>query len=96
MDTCNFNDLYEFTGAILGEGSYAQVCEAKHKDTGAEYAVKVIKKGPRLSRAHVFREIELFQHCQGHRNIIQMADFFEEHDRYVSSLFIVYTVNAYD
>ena len=37
---------------------------------------------PRHSRARVFKEIDLFHHVQGHKNIIQLIDYFEESDRF--------------
>lgn len=74
----NFSDLYSFTGEMLGEGAYASVRECKNNFTGKKYAVKIIDKTPGHSRSRVFREIEIFYHCQGHRNIIQLVEFFEE------------------
>lgn len=78
----SFDDFYELTGEILGEGAYAKVQGCIHKETGKEYAVKTIIKHAGLSRARVFKEIELFYHCQGHKNIIQLIEFFEEEDRF--------------
>jgi len=78
----SFNDFYELTGEILGEGAYAKVQGCIHKETGKEYAVKTVIKYAGLSRARVFKEIEIFYHCQGHKNIIQLIEFFEEDDRF--------------
>jgi len=78
----SFDDFYELTGEILGEGSYAKVQGCIHKETGKEYAVKTVIKHAGLSRARVFKEIEIFYHCQGHKNIIQLIEFFEEEDRF--------------
>ena len=44
--------------------------------------VQIIEKVPGHSRARVFKEIETFHHCQGHPNIIQLIEFFEEEDRF--------------
>jgi MAP kinase interacting serine/threonine kinase len=30
----------------------------------------------------VFKEIETFHHCKGHKNIIQLIEYFEEPDRF--------------
>ena len=76
-----FADLYTLTGEFLGEGAYASVQECKNNYTGKKYAVKVIDKVPGHNRSRVFREIEIFYHCQGHRNIIQLVEFFEEADK---------------
>ena len=37
---------------------------------------------PGHSRSRVFKEIETFHHCQGHQNIIQLIEYFEEPDRF--------------
>ena len=37
---------------------------------------------PGHSRDRVFKEVETFHHCQGHANIIQLIEFFEEEDRF--------------
>jgi len=77
-----FSDLYSLTGEFLGEGAYASVQECKNNYTGKKYAVKVIDKIPGHHRSRVFREIEIFYHCQSHRNIIQLVEFFEETNKF--------------
>merc|ERR1719325_396179 len=52
-------ELYRLTGEVLGQGAYASV----------QTAVKIIDKVPTHSRSRVFKEIDLFHHCQGHPNI---------------------------
>ncbi|CAG0894554.1 unnamed protein product [Darwinula stevensoni] len=42
----------------------------------------IIDKVPGHSRNRVFKEIEIFHHCQGHSNIIQLIEYFEEEDRF--------------
>lgn len=37
---------------------------------------------PSHSRSRVFKEVEMFHHCQGHENIIQLLEFFEEEDKF--------------
>ena len=59
-----FSDLYKLTGQSLGEGSYGKVETCVNVFTGIEYAVKIIEKVPTHSRARVFKEIDLFHHCQ--------------------------------
>ncbi len=34
------------------------------------------------SRKKVFKEIEIFHHCKGHDNILQLIEYFEEDDRF--------------
>ncbi|GAB1610651.1 MAP kinase-interacting serine/threonine-protein kinase 1-like [Argonauta hians] len=74
----NFLDLYKATGEILGEGAYATVQTYTHIETEKEYAVKIIEKDHVRSRNKVFKEIEIFHHCQGHANILQLNEYFEE------------------
>jgi len=78
----NFSDVYELTDKVLGEGSSACVYEGLNKFTGQRVAVKIIKKRHGLRRSRVFREIEMFYHCQKHTNIIQLLEYFEETDRF--------------
>lgn len=77
-----FSELYTLTGEMLGQGAYASVQTGVNNYTGMEYAVKVIDKVPGHSRARVFKEIETFHHCIGHKNIIQLIEHFEESDRF--------------
>lgn len=80
MSAC-FQELYLLTGEVLGEGAYATVQTCKNLWTDLEYAVK-IKKIPGHSRDRVFREVETFHLCQGHPNIIQLIEFFEDDLRF--------------
>ncbi|XP_037287812.2 MAPK interacting serine/threonine Lk6 kinase isoform X1 [Rhipicephalus microplus] len=78
----NFSDLYSLTGEVLGEGAYASVQTCICLYTGKEHAVKIIEKGPGHSRARVFREVETFHHCSGHKNIVQLIEFLEDENRF--------------
>jgi len=76
-----FVDLYKLTGETLGEGSYGRVETCKNVFTGLEYAVKIIEKRPgSFSRSKMLKEIEIYHHCRGQKNIIQLIEFFEEAD----------------
>jgi len=77
-----FQELYRLTGEVLGQGAYASVQTCVNIYTEVEYAVKIIDKVPTHSRSRVFKEIDLFHHCQGHPNIIQLIEYFEEPDRF--------------
>merc|ERR1739838_517600 len=77
-----FQELYYLTGEKLGQGAYASVQTCVNIYTEVEYAVKIIEKVPSHSRARVFKEIDLFHHCQGHPNIIQLIEYFEETERF--------------
>lgn len=80
--TSCFQDLYKLTGEILGEGAYASVQTCVNMYTDQEFAVKMIDKVPGHARARVFREVETFHHCQGHPNIIQLTEFFEDEEKF--------------
>lgn len=77
-----FQELYRLTGEVLGEGAYASVQTCVNIWTDMEYAVKIIDKIPGHSRSRVFKEVETFHHCQGHPNIIQLIEFFEDEERF--------------
>lgn len=66
----------------MGEGAYAsvQTCASIHTDL--EFAVKIIDKIPGHSRDRVFKEVETFHHCQGHPNIIQLIECFEDDEKF--------------
>ena len=70
------------TSEVLGQGAYAVVQSCINRLTGKEYAVKMIEKSLGYSRVRVLREIELNYKCQGHQNIIQLVEFFEEEDMF--------------
>lgn len=74
--------MYKLTGVVLGEGAYASVQACVSLYTDQEFAVKIIDKVPGHARARVFREVETFHHCQGHPNIIQLTEFFEDEEKF--------------
>merc|ERR1739838_860247 len=62
-----FQDLYQMTGEILGQGAYASVRTCRNIWTDQEFAVKIIDKVPGHSRQRVFKEIDggqLLDHIQ--------------------------------
>lgn len=77
-----FCDLYTPTGETLGEGSQGSVQTYKKMSSNKEYAVKIIEKNQYKSRNKVLKEIEIFHHCRGHENILQLIEYFEEEDRF--------------
>ena len=77
-----FADVYELTDEVLGEGAYACVWKCRKRSSGEELAVKIVQKRSGLARSRVFREVEIFYHCKGHRNIIQLMECFEEEDKF--------------
>ncbi|KAK7162904.1 hypothetical protein R3I93_007066 [Phoxinus phoxinus] len=77
-----FEDVYRLQNEILGEGAYAVVQTCINLITNKEYAVKIIEKRPGHSRSRVFREVEMLYQCQGHRNILELVEYFEEEDKF--------------
>uniref|UniRef100_A0A8C9RZ98 non-specific serine/threonine protein kinase n=1 Tax=Scleropages formosus TaxID=113540 RepID=A0A8C9RZ98_SCLFO len=77
-----FEDVYRLQEEVLGEGAYARVQTCVNLITNKEYAVKIIEKRPGHSRSRVFREVEMLYQCQGHRNILELVEFFEEEDKF--------------
>lgn len=77
-----FEDVYKLQNDILGEGAYAVVQTCINLITNKEYAVKIIEKRPGHSRSRVFREVEMLYQCQGHRNILELVEYFEEEDKF--------------
>ncbi|XP_059419802.1 MAP kinase-interacting serine/threonine-protein kinase 2-like isoform X2 [Carassius carassius] len=77
-----FEDVYKLRNEILGEGAYAVVHTCINLITNKEYAVKIIEKRPGHSRSRVFREVEMLYQCQGHRNILELVEYFEEEDKF--------------
>nr|XP_023699572.1 MAP kinase-interacting serine/threonine-protein kinase 2-like isoform X2 [Paramormyrops kingsleyae] len=80
--TGRFEDVYKLQDEVLGEGAYARVQTCVNLITNKEYAVKIIEKRPGHSRSRVFREVEMLYQCQGHRNILELVEFFEEEDKF--------------
>ncbi|XP_037104854.1 MAP kinase-interacting serine/threonine-protein kinase 2b [Syngnathus acus] len=77
-----FEDVYRLQDEVLGEGAYARVQTCINLITNKEYAVKIIEKIPGHSRSRVFREVEMLYQCQGHSNILELVEFFEEEDKF--------------
>lgn len=78
----SFNDLYAATGENLGQGSFGSVKTYKNLITNQEMAVKTIEVSQEKSRHKVLKEIEIFHHCKGHDNILQLMEYFEEDDKF--------------
>ncbi|XP_043909916.1 MAP kinase-interacting serine/threonine-protein kinase 2 [Protopterus annectens] len=77
-----FEDMYRLQDEVLGEGAYARVQTCINVITNKKYAAKIIEKRPGHSRSRVFREVEMLYQCQGHKNILELVEFFEEEDKF--------------
>ncbi|KAI1230480.1 hypothetical protein IHE44_0009939 [Lamprotornis superbus] len=49
---------------------------------GQDWAVMIIEKRLGHIRSRVFREVEMLYQCQGHRNVLELIEFFEEEERF--------------
>ncbi len=79
LSSSRFQDIYYTTGEVLGEGSYGRVETCVNMYTDKEFAVKIISKANWcFSRSKVLKEVELYYLCQGHEEIIQLVEYFEE------------------
>lgn len=77
----NFNDFYKLTDEHLGSGAYASVRTGVAIATGKEFAVKLVDKHePGHTRSRIMREVETFNMCKNHPNIVQLHEWFEDHD----------------
>ncbi|XP_031460166.1 MAP kinase-interacting serine/threonine-protein kinase 2 isoform X2 [Phasianus colchicus] len=77
-----FEDVYQLQEEVLGEGAHARVQSCVNLITNKEYAVKIIEKRRGHIRSRVFREVEMLYQCQGHRNVLELIEFFEEEERF--------------
>ncbi|XP_075302008.1 MAP kinase-interacting serine/threonine-protein kinase 2-like [Opisthocomus hoazin] len=77
-----FKDVYQLHDEVLGEGAQGRIQTCVNLVTNKEYAVKIIEKRQGRVRNRVFREVAMLNLCQGHRNILQLIEFFEEEERF--------------
>uniref|UniRef100_A0A8C6LNK9 Ribosomal protein S6 kinase n=1 Tax=Nothobranchius furzeri TaxID=105023 RepID=A0A8C6LNK9_NOTFU len=59
----------------LGEGSFSVCRRCRHKQTGHEYAVKIVS---RRMEANTQREIAALRQCEGHPNIVKLYDVYTD------------------
>jgi len=73
----SFDDSFERTGRVLGEGAFSRVEVCRDRKTNKEYAVKIIQKENWYTRTRVLQEVEILYRGRGHPNIIQLEQYFE-------------------
>lgn len=77
----NFTELYKLTDEHLGSGAYASVRTGISLASGKEVAIKLVDKHePGHTRSRIMREVETFNLCRGHPNIVQLHEWFEDDD----------------
>ena len=78
----NVRDYYDI-GDVLGKGGFAEVKLARHKETGTEYALKIMnlpanpKSVDDNTREDVMKEINLLTGLD-HPNVIRLYEYFDE------------------
>jgi ribosomal protein S6 kinase alpha-5 len=63
----------KINAGILGDGSFSVCRKCVHKKTGIEYAVKIVSR-----KIDTSREIQLLRTCQGHPNVVNLMDVFQD------------------
>ncbi|XP_065346677.1 ribosomal protein S6 kinase alpha-5-like isoform X1 [Cloeon dipterum] len=63
----------DLDGPILGDGTFSICRKCKNRQTGVEYAVKIVKK-----RFDCSREVNLLRACQDHPNVVKLEDVFHD------------------
>lgn len=77
----NFSEFYKLTDEHLGSGAYASVRTGISRASGEQFAIKLVDKHePGHTRSRILREVETFNLCKGHPNIVQLEEWFEDHD----------------
>ncbi|KAJ8405177.1 hypothetical protein AAFF_G00321680 [Aldrovandia affinis] len=61
----------------LGEGSFSVCRKCRHKQTGQEYAVKIVS---RRMEVNTQREIAALRQCEAHPNVVKLYEVY--HDQY--------------
>jgi len=80
----NISSRYEF-GSVLGEGAFGKVRKCVFKDTGREFAIKIVKKDL-VKKRKVY--VELLKNefsilgSKSHPKIITIVDLLEDYDNY--------------
>ncbi|KAJ8678907.1 hypothetical protein QAD02_014694 [Eretmocerus hayati] len=71
-----FFQQYELDPRVpaLGDGSYSVCRRCVHKQSGREYAVKIVSR-----KVDCGREASLLRACQGHPNIVQLVEVHQDH-----------------
>ena len=70
-------------GKILGDGISSVVRKCTHKDTGEQFAVKIIdklckNKGEEVDiKSEVYKEVNALYHLRSHPSVITLVDFYE-------------------
>ncbi|XP_005097740.1 MAP kinase-interacting serine/threonine-protein kinase 1-like [Aplysia californica] len=78
----SFCERYELTGEKLGSGSFGSVYTSRDRESGTEYAVKIIRKCHDNTRKKVLKEIDICQRYNNCESIINLVEFGEIGDAF--------------
>ncbi|XP_059485343.1 ribosomal protein S6 kinase alpha-5-like isoform X2 [Neocloeon triangulifer] len=74
MDSPFFQNYdLDLDGSILGDGSFSVCRKCRHRQTGVEYAVKIVSR-----RIDCTQEVNLLRACQGHPNVVKLEEVFHD------------------
>jgi len=64
-------------GNVLGDGNFAVVRQCRHRETGREYAMKIIDKSKMANKEDMLEnEIAIMKQCN-HVNIVRLYEEYE-------------------
>uniref|UniRef100_A0A3P9A8Z3 Ribosomal protein S6 kinase n=1 Tax=Esox lucius TaxID=8010 RepID=A0A3P9A8Z3_ESOLU len=77
LEDSTFFQHYELClqGAPLGEGSFSVCRKCRHRQTGQEYAAKIVS---RRMEVNTQREIAALRQCEGHPNIVKLHEVYTD------------------
>ncbi|CAJ1427408.1 unnamed protein product [Effrenium voratum] len=74
----DINDFYDVEDEKIGEGSFGRVCKCANRSTGAERAVKILRKVRRKSQLIMFRNELTTLKMLDHPHIVKLYEHFED------------------
>ncbi|XP_012942938.1 MAP kinase-interacting serine/threonine-protein kinase 1-like [Aplysia californica] len=77
-----FCPLFEPTGEKLGQGCFGSVSTYRNKESGKEYAVKVMRNCREKRLRRVLSEIEICRRYKNCENILNFVDFYRTGDTF--------------
>jgi calcium-dependent protein kinase len=82
MNSAKLREVYRI-GKMLGQGAFGEVRVCMHRESGAQRAVKVLRKAhmDEDEKRMFFNEISVLRDLD-HPNILKMYEFFEDEKRY--------------
>eukprot|EP00913_Durusdinium_trenchii_P003821 g3538.t1 len=74
----DIEDFYDVEDTKIGEGSFGRVCRCTNKSTGAERAVKMLRKVRRKSQLIMFQNELSTLKMLDHPHIVKLYEHFED------------------